>query len=70
MPDPASASSSSGLIAPFVLQCFGPGSWWIVWVALTLLSPLMIVPLLLAPLAANAAIDRSGRRRNSLSRRC
>src|SRR5258707_9949836 len=20
-----------GLIAPFVLQAFGPGSWWIVW---------------------------------------
>ena len=22
---------SSGLVAPFVLQYFGPGSWWIVW---------------------------------------
>ncbi len=29
---------SSGLIAPFVLQVFGPGSWWIVWWVLT--SPL------------------------------
>ena len=29
---------SSGLIAPFVLQAFGPGSWWIVWWAMTLLS--------------------------------
>ena len=28
---------SSGLIAPFVLQAFGPGSWWIVWWAMTLL---------------------------------
>ena len=27
----------SGLIAPFVLQAFGPGSWWIVWWAMTLL---------------------------------
>ena len=33
---------SSGLIAPFVLQAFGPGSWWIVWWTLTLLSILMI----------------------------
>ena len=40
---------SSGLIAPFVLQYFGPGSWWIVWWALTLLSLVMTVPLLLAP---------------------
>ena len=29
---------SSGLIAPFMLQAFGPGSWWIVWWAMTLLS--------------------------------
>jgi predicted MFS family arabinose efflux permease len=45
---------SSGLIAPFVLQTFGPGSWWIVWWALTLLTSLMIVPLLLTPLGAGA----------------
>ena len=45
---------SSGLIAPFVLQAFGPGSWWIVWWAMTLLTSLMIVPLLLAPLGAGA----------------
>jgi predicted MFS family arabinose efflux permease len=50
---------SSGLIAPFVLQFFGPGSWWIVWVAMTLLSLVMIVPLLLASLDADAAIDRT-----------
>jgi predicted MFS family arabinose efflux permease len=50
---------SSGLIAPFVLQFFGPGSWWIVWLAMTLLSLVMIVPLWLAPLATNAAIDRT-----------
>src|SRR5690349_12965298 len=41
---------ASGLIAPFVLQAFGPGSWWIVWWVLTALSLIMIAPLLLAPL--------------------
>jgi predicted MFS family arabinose efflux permease len=45
---------SSGLIAPFVLQAFGPGSWWIVWWAMTVLTAIMIVPLLLAPLASSA----------------
>ncbi len=45
---------SSGLIAPFVLQAFGPGSWWIVWWAMTALTTVMIVPLLLAPLDSNA----------------
>ena len=48
---------SSGLIAPFVLQGFGPGSWWIVWWAMTLLSIVLILPLLLAPLDSDAAID-------------
>ena len=57
MPDPGSASCSSGLIAPFVLQGFGPGSWWIVWWALTLLAIVLIMPLLLAPLGGDAAID-------------
>jgi predicted MFS family arabinose efflux permease len=41
---------SSGLIAPFVLQAFGPGSWWIVWWAMTLLTTVMAIPLLLAPI--------------------
>jgi predicted MFS family arabinose efflux permease len=57
---------SSGLIAPFVLQAFGPGSWWIVWWALTLLSVVMIVPLLLAPLDGNAAIDHTAPTRFSI----
>jgi predicted MFS family arabinose efflux permease len=48
---------SSGLIAPFVLQGFGPGSWWIVWWAMTLLCSVLILPLLLAPLGSGAAID-------------
>jgi predicted MFS family arabinose efflux permease len=47
---------SSGLIAPFVLQAFGPGSWWIVWWALTLLAVIMAIPLLLAPVDTRAAI--------------
>ena len=41
---------ASGLIAPFVLQALGPGSWWIVWWTMTLLTAVMIVPLLLAPI--------------------
>jgi predicted MFS family arabinose efflux permease len=50
---------SSGLVAPFVLERFGPGSWWIVWWAMTLLSLVMILPLLLASLDTNAAINRT-----------
>jgi predicted MFS family arabinose efflux permease len=52
---------ASGLIAPFVLQAFGPGSWWIVWWALTLLSLIMIVPLWLAPLGGNGEFDSAVR---------
>ena len=48
---------SSGLIAPFVLQAFGPGSWWIVWWALTLLAIVMSIPLLLAPIDTTAGIS-------------
>jgi predicted MFS family arabinose efflux permease len=36
----------SGLIAPFVLQGFGPGSWWIVWLVLGAVSVVMGLPLL------------------------
>ena len=43
---------ASGLVAPFALQAFGPGSWWIVWWAMTLLAVAMTVPLLLAPINA------------------
>jgi predicted MFS family arabinose efflux permease len=46
----------SGLVAPFVLQAFGPGSWWIVWWAMTLLAVAMTVPLLLAPIDSEAGI--------------
>jgi predicted MFS family arabinose efflux permease len=54
---------ASGLIAPFVLQSFGPGSWWIVWWALTLLTATLSVPLLLAPLGSNASTGPAVRTR-------
>src|SRR5689334_24915540 len=52
---------ASGLIAPFVLQAFGPGSWWIVWWALTLLSLIMIIPLLLAPFGSGGEFSSTTR---------
>jgi predicted MFS family arabinose efflux permease len=54
---PGSGILLSGLIAPFVLQRFGPGSWWIVWWALTALSMVMTLPLLVAPLGRGAEIN-------------
>jgi predicted MFS family arabinose efflux permease len=45
---------ASGLAAPSVLQAFGPGSWWIVWWAMTLLAVAMTLPVLLAPFRADA----------------
>ena len=47
---------ASGLVAPFVLHAFGPGSWWIVWWALTLLGTALTVPLLLARFESRAGI--------------
>ena len=47
---------ASGLIAPFVLRAFGPGSWWIVWWAMTLLAVVMAVPLMLTPIDTRAHI--------------
>ena len=52
---------ASGLIAPYVLQAFGAGSWWIVWWALTLLAIVLIVPLLLVPFGGHAAVDHATR---------
>ncbi|MEO6841113.1 MAG: YbfB/YjiJ family MFS transporter [Bradyrhizobium sp.] len=46
----------SGLIAPFMLRAFGPGSWWIVWWAMTLLSAIMILPLLLTRFDASTGV--------------
>ena len=39
----------SGLASPFLLQHYGPGSWWIVWAALAIISSLMAVPLIMNP---------------------
>jgi len=47
---PGTGLIASGLAAPFLLQYFGPGSWWIVWTALTIISALMIIPLMLNPI--------------------
>lgn len=49
----------SGLIAPFVLQAFGPGSWWIVWGTLAAVGAVLIVPLLLTPFPATSAMSDS-----------
>ena len=46
----------SGLVAPFLLQGFGPGSWWIVWLVLALLSMVMALPLLVTRMHTNAGI--------------
>ncbi|HEX5233191.1 MAG TPA: YbfB/YjiJ family MFS transporter [Bradyrhizobium sp.] len=46
----------SGLVAPFVLLACGPGSWWIVWWAMTLLAVVMTAPLLLTPFPANGGL--------------
>ncbi|WP_291687414.1 YbfB/YjiJ family MFS transporter [Bradyrhizobium sp.] len=47
---------ASGLIAPFVLNAFGPGSWWIVWWAMTGLAIAMTVPLMLTPVDVNDSL--------------
>jgi predicted MFS family arabinose efflux permease len=58
---PGSGILASGLVAPHVLQAFGPGSWWIVWWALTLISLIMIVPVLMVRLSGHAAVDHARR---------
>jgi predicted MFS family arabinose efflux permease len=45
----------SGLIAPFMLQGFGPGSWWIVWSALAAISALMTILIWRVPMTAKVA---------------
>jgi len=47
---------ASGLVAPFVLEVSGPGSWWIVWWAMTILSVIMTVPILLTALPEKAGL--------------
>lgn len=43
---PAMGLIISGAISPFLLQEFGRGSWWIVWIVLTAISAVLAVPLL------------------------
>jgi len=45
----------SGIAAPFLLEHLGPGSWWIVWIVLTAMSALMMIPLLLNPVDVPAS---------------
>jgi predicted MFS family arabinose efflux permease len=53
----------SGLIAPFVLGASGPGSWWIVWWVMTLLSIALTLPLLLAPIDARIGLGEAAQAR-------
>ncbi|UPK35929.1 MFS transporter [Bradyrhizobium sp. 186] len=50
---------ASGLIAPFTLAHFGPGSWWIVWWAMALLSGAMTIPLFLVRIESEARFTDS-----------
>ncbi|MDB5504678.1 MAG: major facilitator superfamily 1 [Tardiphaga sp.] len=47
----------SGLIAPFMLQGFGPGSWWIVWLALAAVCAMLTLPLLAQSIDASAGVS-------------
>lgn len=51
---------ASGLIAPFVLHSFGPGSWWIVWWVLALVAAVMTIPLLLVRIESKPALSEPG----------
>ncbi len=45
----------SGLVVPFLLQGLGPGSWWLVWLALTVIALLLALPLLVLRIDGAAA---------------
>lgn len=47
----------SGLTAPFLLQAMGPGSWWLVWLALALISLVMTVPVITTAIDADAGVS-------------
>ncbi|WP_349644571.1 MULTISPECIES: YbfB/YjiJ family MFS transporter [unclassified Bradyrhizobium] len=47
---PALGIMLSGLVAPFLLQGFGPGSWWIVWAVLAAISAVLALVLRLNPI--------------------
>lgn len=51
---------ASGLIAPYTLAHFGPGSWWIVWWAMALLSAAMTIPLFLVRIESEARFNERG----------
>ena len=57
---PGTGIIASGLIAPFVLYSFGPGSWWIVWWVLALAALVMTVPLLLTRVECKTALIQPG----------
>ena len=44
---PAIGIVISGIAGPFLLEAFGPGSWWIVWTALTALSAVLTLPVMM-----------------------
>lgn len=56
----------SGLVSPFLLQEFGPGSWWIVWLAMTLVSLLLYVPLRFTRVPYDAPLAGAGTDRLAL----
>jgi predicted MFS family arabinose efflux permease len=58
---PGAGILASGLIAPYVLQAYGAGSWWIVWWALTIVSLVMIIPLLVVRFDGHALVDHATR---------
>lgn len=47
---------ASGLVSPFLLAHFGPGSWRTVWLAMTAISLVLVIPLLTTTVAATAAL--------------
>ncbi len=46
----------SGALAPFMLAYFGPGSWWMVWLAMAAISSVMMVVLLRHAIDAPAPV--------------
>lgn len=56
---PGLGIAASGLIAPVLLATFGPGSWWIVWLALAAVSSAMAIPLMLTRVAVAAGLENA-----------
>ena len=51
---------ASGLLAPFTLQAFGPGSWWIVWWTMAALAALLSLPVLLVRFELKTGAGHAG----------